>query len=46
VHLLPLAGSITDWMEKYHGTLVGQYTFPKMPGKNDSSVNLYVVRLN
>ena len=30
VHPLPLAGSITNWMEKYRGTLVVQYTFPKM----------------
>ena len=46
VHLLPLAGSITDWTEKYHGTLAGQYTFPKISDKSDSSVDLYVVRLN
>ena len=46
VHLLPLAGSITDWTEKYHGTLAGQYTFPKMLAKDDSSVDLYVVWLN
>ena len=46
VHLLPLAGSITDWMEKYHGTLIGQYTFPKISNNGDSSVDLYVVRLN
>ncbi|HEY1490249.1 MAG TPA: hypothetical protein VGF90_04345, partial [Verrucomicrobiae bacterium] len=28
VYLLPPAGGITDWLEKYHGTLAGKYTFP------------------
>jgi hypothetical protein len=46
VHLLPPAGGITDWLEKYHGTLAGQYTFPRMSGKKELPADLYLVRLD
>jgi hypothetical protein len=45
VHLLPPARGITDWLEKYHGTLAGQYTFPGTPGKKELPADLYLVRL-
>ena len=46
VHLLPAAGGITNWLEKYNGTLAGQYTFPRTSGKKELPVDLYLVRLN
>ena len=46
VHLHPQDGSITNWMEKYHVTLAGQYTFPNPATTTFSPPDLYVVRLN
>ena len=46
VHLYPQDGSITNWMEKYHGALAGQYTFPNPGTTTFSPPELYLVRLN
>ena len=46
VHLHPLDGSITNWMDKYQGTLAAQYTFPKPSIKTFTPPDLYLVRLN
>jgi hypothetical protein len=46
VHLYPQDGSITGWMEKYHATLVGEYTFPNPSATTFSPPELYLVRLN
>ena len=46
VHLYPQDGSITNWMEKYHGSLVAHYTFPRPSTTTFSPPELYLVRLN
>jgi hypothetical protein len=46
VHLYPRDGSITDWMEKYHAALAGQYTFPNPATTIFTPPELYLVRLN
>ncbi len=46
VHLYPQGGSITSWMDKYHGVLAGQYTFANPAATTFLPPELYVVRLN
>jgi len=46
VHLSPREGSITNWMEKYHGSLAGQYTFPNSSATTFAPPELYLVHLN
>jgi hypothetical protein len=46
VHLEPQEGSITNWMEKYHGILAAHYTFPRPSIKTFIPPDLYLVRLN
>jgi hypothetical protein len=46
VHLYPQEGSIMDWMEKYHATLVGQYVFPNPSATTFAPPELYLVRLD
>jgi len=46
VHLYPREGSITNWMEKYHGSLAGQYTFSNPSATTFAPPELYLVRLN
>ena len=46
VHLYPQDGSITDWMEKYHASLVGEYTFPNPSATTFTPPELYLIRLN
>jgi hypothetical protein len=45
-HLYPQDGSITNWMGKYRGILVAQYTFPRPSIKTVAPPDLYLVRLN
>jgi hypothetical protein len=46
-HLYPQDGSITNWMEKYRGTIAGQYTtFPNPSSTTFAPPELYLVRLN
>jgi hypothetical protein len=45
-HLYPQDGGITNWMGKYRGTLVAQYTFPRPSIKTVKPPELYLVRLN
>ena len=46
VHLLPQDGGITNWMQKYHGTLAAQYTLPWSSNESFTPAELYLVRLN
>jgi hypothetical protein len=46
VHLYPKEGSITNWLDKYHGTLAGQYTFPNSSATTFVPPELYLIRLN
>jgi hypothetical protein len=46
VHLHPEDGSISDWMEKYHGLLAAQYAFPTPTAHAIPPLELYLVRLN
>jgi len=46
VHLHPQDGSISNWTDKYHGVLAGQYAFPASPAQNTPPPELYLVRLN
>jgi hypothetical protein len=45
VHLHPQDGSITNWTEKYHGTLAGQFAFPTPATPAVPPTELYLVRL-
>ena len=46
VHLHSEDGSISEWMEKYHGTLTAHYAFPGKSDKSFTPQDLYLVRLN
>ena len=46
VHLNPQDGSITNWMEKYHASLAGQYTFSNPSATTFMPPEFYLVRLN
>jgi hypothetical protein len=46
VHLHQSDGSITDWMEKYHGTLAAHYTAAWTSIESFTPQDLYLVRLN
>ena len=46
VHLYPQEGGITNWLEKYHGTITAQYAFPNPATTTFSPPDLYLVRLN
>jgi hypothetical protein len=46
VHLYPQEGSITNWMEKYHASIVGEYTFPNSSITTFFPPELYLMRLN
>lgn len=45
-HLHPQDGSITNWMEKYQGSVAAQYTFPRPSIKTITPPDLYLVRLH
>jgi hypothetical protein len=46
VHLYPQEGSITNWMEKYHASIAGEYTFPNSSTTTFFPPELYLMRLN
>jgi hypothetical protein len=46
VHLHPPDGIIDDWLKKYPGTVVAEYTFPRPSLKIVMPPDLYLVRLN
>ena len=46
VHPVPQAGGITAWTNKYHGDVVGQYTFPTSRPPVTPPCELFLVRLN
>jgi hypothetical protein len=45
-HLNPPDGGITNWLEKYHGTIAAQYAFPNPATTTFTPPELYLVRLN
>jgi hypothetical protein len=42
----PQAGGIANWMQKYHGILAAQCTFPRPSIKTPAPPDLYLIRLN
>jgi len=46
VHLNPQDGGITNWMEKYHAVIAGEYAFPNSSATTFAPPEIYLMRLN